>query len=182
MNIKGLSYIPGYISADQQEFLVKQIDSQEWSAELARRTQHYGYIYDYQTKKASLSTYLGELPDWLSHLARQLYQKQLIPYLPDQAIINEYEPGQGIALHIDCLPCFDDTIAVLSLLSPLVMDFRYKEEHIPLMLEPGSLLILKDEARLLWKHGIAKRKTDRFNGLTFQRKRRVSITFRKVVI
>lgn len=41
----------------------------------------------------------------------------------DQAIINEYLPGQGIAAHVDCEPCFGDEIGVVSLLDSHPMEF-----------------------------------------------------------
>lgn len=48
----------------------------------------------------------------------------------------------------------------------------------PIYLEPRSLLILKDDARYKWKHGITSRKSD--NGV--KRQKRVSLTFRKVIL
>jgi hypothetical protein len=45
-----------------------------------------------------------------------------------------------------------------------------------------SLLVMKDEARYKWTHGIAKRKSDRYRGRTIVRRRRVSLTFRKVIL
>jgi len=39
-------------------------------------------------------------------------------------IANEYLPGQGISAHVDCVPCFSDRIASLSLLSPCEMVFQ----------------------------------------------------------
>ena len=50
------------------------------------------------------------------------------------------------------------------------------KEHI--YLRPASLLILKGDARYKWKHGIAARKSD--NGL--KRQRRISLTFRKIIL
>ncbi len=99
-------------------------------------------------------------------------------------IINEYEPGQGIAPHIDCQPCFTGTIISLSLGSACVMDLMHKEtrEEKQLLLEPRSLLLMKEEARYKWTHGIAKRKSDRYEGRTITRRRRVSLTFRKVIL
>jgi alkylated DNA repair dioxygenase AlkB len=47
-----------------------------------------------------------------------------------------------------------------------------------LLLERRSLLILSDEARYQWQHGIARRKNDRWHGLLVPRSRRLSITFR----
>lgn len=47
------------------------------------------------------------------------------------------------------------------------------------LLQPRSLLILSDEARYLWKHGIMPRKHDLYDGYVIERKRRVSLTFRR---
>jgi alkylated DNA repair dioxygenase AlkB len=64
------------------------------------------------------------------------------------------------------------------------MDFKHKTTRAErkLLLEPGSLLVMKDEARYQWTHGIAKRKSDQYEGRTVPRGRRVSLTFRKVVL
>jgi alkylated DNA repair dioxygenase AlkB len=59
--------------------------------------------------------YLGSLPEWAAYTAEALYNHGMTPRIPDQLIVNEYEPGQGISAHIDCGSCFDDTIAILSL-------------------------------------------------------------------
>ncbi len=47
---KGLIYIPDYITSLVENELISFIDSQEWSNELIRRVQHYGYKYDYKNK------------------------------------------------------------------------------------------------------------------------------------
>lgn len=62
------------------------------------------------------------------------------------------------------------------------MDFAKNDKKIELLLLPKSLVVLKDEARYLWTHGIAKRKTDIWNGEKIARGRRISLTFRKVVL
>jgi alkylated DNA repair dioxygenase AlkB len=94
-------------------------------------------------------------------------------------LINEYLPGQGITLHRDYTP-FDRTVVSISLLSACVMEFRELKtgRQESLLLEPRSLLILSDEARYEWQHGIARRKNDRWHGLRIPRARRLSITFR----
>ena len=99
-------------------------------------------------------------------------------------IINEYFPGQGIANHIDCIPCFGNTVISLSLGSNCVMDFInvLTKQKVEIMLESGSLVILKGESRNNWTHGIAQRKTDNFNGIKTFRKLRISMTFRKVIL
>ena len=64
------------------------------------------------------------------------------------------------------------------------MNFPSKEsgEVIPVFLEPRSLVVLKGEARYGWMHGIPARKNDDVSGRTVRRSRRVSLTFRKVIL
>ncbi|MGL4597702.1 MAG: alpha-ketoglutarate-dependent dioxygenase AlkB, partial [Bacteroidia bacterium] len=144
----------------------------------------YGYRYDYKSRRINYDMYLGALPDWGQQLALRMYAEGILPFVADQLIVNEYMPGQGITAHIDCEPCFEDTIASLSLNSACLMDFTQAQtlETTSLFLEPSSLLVLSDEARYNWKHGIANRKKDKYNNQLIERGRRVSLTFRKVIL
>jgi alkylated DNA repair dioxygenase AlkB len=180
--INGLLYIPQYISQVEHNQLLETVDAQPWRTDLARRTQHYGYVYDYRARKVDPSAHLGDLPVWLQPIATQLCSDGLMPAAPDQAIVNEYTSGQGIADHIDCVPCFDDVIVSLSLAAPVVMDLKRKEEQVAILLEPCSLLLLRGEARYRWTHGIPRRQQDRIADGVLPRQRRVSITFRKVIL
>jgi len=145
--------------------------------------QHYGWKYDYTARRVDESMRLGALPDWLMDYCQRLYADGHLPKIPDQVIINEYQPGQGIVPHVDCVPCFEETIASISLGSPCVMEFTHPatSEKVAHMLEPRSLLIFSGEARYQWKHGIAARKTDKYAGQVIQRGRRVSLTFRNII-
>ncbi len=180
--ITGLFYIADYIDESTEASLLEVIDNQPWMNDLKRRVQHYGWRYDYKARNVSSDLQIGELPDWLQQHAVRLQQAGYFSEAPDQVIINEYQPGQGISAHIDCIPCFADTIASLSLGSPCVMDFTHSKtgEKLSLLMEPRSLLVLGGDARYVWQHAIAGRKADRYNGYTIQRTRRISLTFRKV--
>lgn len=182
--INGLSYIPNYIDESAEAELLELIDSQPWMHDLKRRVQHYGWRYDYKARNVTSDLRIGALPDWLQTYALRLQQGGLFTEIPDQVIINEYQPGQGMSAHIDCVPCFADTIASLSLGSPCLMDFTHSKtgEKSSLLLEPRSLLVLSCDVRYHWQHAIAGRKTDRFNGQSIQRTRRISLTFRKVIV
>jgi alkylated DNA repair dioxygenase AlkB len=184
LSINGLELFFDFITLEEEKQLLKNIDDNIWLNDLSRRVQHYGYKYDYRARKIDNSFYLGELPQWLNEIALKLYRNKLIDFLPDQAIINEYEPGQGIASHIDCEPCFGDTIISLSLGSSCVMNFSREVNSIDktaVLLEPRVLVIMKKESRYDWFHGIPPRKSDKFNDNLIKRQRRVSITFRKVI-
>ena len=112
-------------------------------------------------------------------------QKQgVFKSIPDQAIVNEYEPGQGISAHVDCVPCFGETIGSLTLGSGAIMQFQNipngcREE---LYLQERSLIVLSEAARYEWTHGIPARKADVIDGFKIERKRRVSITFRNMIL
>lgn len=125
---------------------------------------------------------MGPLPAWLQRLAAQLHADGFVSAVPDQAIINEYNAGQGIADHIDCTPCFGEVVISLSLGSPVVMEMKRAEQSVPVVLAPRSLLVMCDEARYEWTHGSARRKQDVIDGVTVPRGRRLSATFRKVII
>lgn len=138
-DIPGLEYLPDFITADEERALIEAIDQQLWLNDLKRRVQHYGYKYDYKARGVTAGSYLGSLPDWLMPITRKLPFKP--DQAPDQAIVNEYLPGQGISAHVDCVPCFSDTIASLSLGSRAVMQFTNGQEKHDLYLEPRSLII-----------------------------------------
>lgn len=177
--ISGLTYIEDFIPPDEQEKLVQYIEQQPWSTELKRRVQHYGYRYDYKSKSVTADFYLGSLPEIFQNIANQLVVSGLVSETPDQVIVNEYMPGQGIALHVDCVPCFGAEIASISLLSVYPMRLRSFDrslEEQEIFLGLGSCLILKGDARYCWSHGIRSRASD--NGI--KRGRRISLTFRKV--
>lgn len=172
--IPGLTYLPNFISPEMEENLVAAIDNHTWCLDLKRRTQHYGYKYDYAKKKIQDDSFIGLLPGFFNPIIDLLLEQKIIDQKPDQAIVNEYLLNQGIAPHTDCIPCFKEPVISISLLTPCLMDFSGPEEQKEeLLLEPRSALILAKDARWTWKHGIKKI----HNQAPF---RRLSITFRKI--
>ena len=124
--ISELRYIENYITANEHDALLAKVNNGPWLDDLKRRVQHYGFKYDYRKRKVDMSMHLGRLPDWLERLSQKLHTDGYMPEVADQVILNEYLPGQGISAHIDCEPCFKDTIVSLSLGSRCVMDFTNK--------------------------------------------------------
>jgi len=182
--IQGLTYVPNFINMLEVKQFIESINAEPWLSDIKRRVQHYGYKYDYKVRSIDYSMFIGKLPSWAMTIAQRLFDEKHISELPDQLIINEYEPGQGIANHVDCEPCFGDTIISISLGSSCVMDFinLKTRQKIEVMLESGSLVVLSGEARHNWTHGIAQRKTDNFKGVKSERRLRISMTFRKVIL
>ena len=182
--VPGMRYLRSFLSPDEQDDFIRRIDENEgaWLTDLSRRVQHYGWRYDYQARAITSDMRIGPLPDWLQALAQRLYEEtDLFERPPEQVIVNEYEPGQGIAMHTDH-PGFGSAVAMVSLGDDWEMDFSRTGDRPPatsrVMLERGSALILTEDARKKWRHGIAKRRKERSGR---QRKRRLSLTFRTVL-
>ncbi len=181
--IPGLRVLREYVTPDEGDALLAAIDASPWLDALQRRVQHYGYRYDYKARRVSAESYLGPLPTWLDALTDRLTRDGVFAQRPDQAIVNEYTPSQGISAHVDCVPCFGPVIASLSLGSGATMDFsRAGAERMSLYLVPRGLVVMADEARYAWRHAIPGRKNDAVEGVTVPRGRRVSITFRTVIV
>ena len=175
--IKGLLYIPDYISSEEETSLIKTINKKKWDNSLSRRVQHYGYRYDYKARKVTADMYLGELPNWLNDLALGLKNDGLCEEASDQVIINEYQPGQGISPHIDCEECFGPRIFSISLGGQVVMQLTQSgKTKTEIFLAPRSLIILYSEARSVWRHSIPARLKDK----GVERRVRISLTFRNV--
>ena len=120
-----------------------------------------------------------------------------------QAIINLYWPGEGISPHVDLLDRYGDGIIGVSLGSGCAMRFAKEDsnesgdgkgdgsepepepEPCALYLPKGSVLVMTEEARYKWTHGIEKRYEDLVEESSESEQRvlltrdvRLSITFR----
>lgn len=188
----GLIYLENFITSDEEEFLIENIDCMPWDTKISRRRQQYGFPYDIGKKKLNTLEQVPPIPKWLDDtISIKLYDLKYMPQLAEQVIINEYLPGQGIAAHTDS-PVFGPVVVSVSLLSPVVMEFiKYANsnrtrpavlgdsyQYYNLVLQPRSALILTDEARYQWQHKIGQRYTEIIDDKVVERTRRVSITLR----
>lgn len=183
--IPGLYYYPSFLDDKLQRDTVAHIDSEPWLSDLDRRVQQYGWRYDYRARTIDRDMRIGPLPSWLAEIGALLFrQTGLFDALPNQAIVNEYQPGQGIAMHVD-RQCFGPTVGTVSLGDDWTMDMsplKKDGERERLLLERGSALVLTGSARSRWMHGIAKRKSETGTYGRRPRRRRISLTFRTVQI
>ena len=182
----GFTYRPDFITEEEETKLMECIDRVEWSTELRRRVQHYGWRYDYTKRRIDESMRVGELPGWARELGRRLVTEGLVKDLPDQLIVNEYCGKQGITPHIDEPRSFTEHLATISLLETWGMVFRRRsgKEKVEKALERRSVAILTGDARYKWTHEIPRRENepqmDRQGKRRWvRRSRRISLTFRK---
>ncbi|MDT0304300.1 alpha-ketoglutarate-dependent dioxygenase AlkB [Streptomonospora wellingtoniae] len=183
--VQGLRCVADWLTPDACQALLSNIDAEEWSAQLKRRVQHYGRRYDYGRRSAAgdQRAPAPPLPAWAREAAARLVREGLMDQEAEQVIVNEYQPGQGISAHVDCLPCFGPVIAAISLGSTCLMDFTDPEggAKLAVPLAPGSLLVMTGPARHTWRHAIAARKSDPGTTGRVPRGRRVSVTFRTLL-
>jgi len=179
----GSVLISDFVSSTRESELLAWVDGQDWREELRRRVQHYGWSYDYRARRVTADACIGPLPTALRPECELLLGAGLFDSEPSQIIVNEYTPGQGIAPHIDCVPCFGPVIASLSLGSQCEMVFskRSNGAKASCLLDPGSLLVLGKAARFEWSHGIPAHKSDLVDGKRKPRERRVSLTYRTML-
>lgn len=174
-----------FLSPAEGEALLQSVDSASWlplgGVEGARRVQQYGVPYDHRLGTTD-STETVPQPGWCQRLGKTVAEAGFLERVPDQVIINEYLPGQGIGAHTDSPDSFGPTVVSITLGSPVLMDFHEPESDriFQAWLETGSLLRMTGPSRYLWRHSIAKRTYDMVEGGRVERQRRVSLTFRTV--
>lgn len=183
LDIKGLQLIKDFINFEEEQFLLQMIYKEEWNTSIKRRVIHFGHIFQYKDKKVDKSNFT-KFPLWLGLIINKLKNIDILKnFTPDQCTINEYLPGIGISSHIDTHSSFTDCIISISLGSPITMKFTDKTNNQTsnLYLPKRSLLVLSEDARYKYSHGISWRKTDcNPSGEIIKRKKRVSITLRNI--
>ncbi len=175
--IPGFHLERDYVDVAEERELLSHIDAGPWATDWRRRIQQYGLGYG--SSISGKPTWVRDFPDWLLPLANRVARHEHFLHFPENCVINEYVPPQGIGPHTD-YGDFGPAVACVSLGSDIVMDFRNPEfgSRVPVVVPARSLWVIAGEARWKWTHGIAPRLTDVIEGERRPRSRRVSITFR----
>ena len=80
----GLKVVFDFINDEEEKNLIKWIDSQDWvQSAIGRRTQHYGYEFDYDTKHVNTNKQLP-IPQILDKIVQKLTQTFKDIDVPDQ--------------------------------------------------------------------------------------------------
>ncbi|KAL5783780.1 hypothetical protein ACOSP7_008809 [Xanthoceras sorbifolium] len=119
-NLPTLMYVPDFITETEESQLLNNIYGSpvsKWKSLKNRRLQNWGGVVH---EKGLLPQ---DLPPWLTKITQRIYEKSgLFPLAINHVLINEYLPNQGIMPHQDG-PAYFPVVAILSLGSPVVMDF-----------------------------------------------------------
>ncbi|XP_028173722.1 alkylated DNA repair protein alkB homolog 8 [Ostrinia furnacalis] len=164
-NPKGLILLNDFITIEEEKTFLKIFDWDEnidSSTLKNRQVKHYGYEFRYGTNDVDLSSPLIEkIPEECDVLWRRLRKHGIDVGIPNQLTVNKYAPGHGIPSHVDKHSPFCDTILSLSLGSSVVMDWKHPTgKYVPVLVDRRSMLVMQDEARYDWQHGIQSRTWD----------------------
>lgn len=182
MSIKGLYLFKDFITESEETDLLEYIGEQHWNGSIARKTQHYGFEYNYKSRTAAKPTtpipklfqlVIEDVEDKICSLRNSTDRSSKF----NQAIVNRYLPNQGIGKHIDS-KVFGSVIVSLSLNSDTIMTFRKGDEVKDVLLPRRSVVFLMGASRYSWTHEISKNKTYKHDGKTHKNGTRTSITFR----
>ncbi|KAF9124584.1 Alpha-ketoglutarate-dependent dioxygenase alkB 6 [Mortierella sp. 14UC] len=210
-------YLPDFITPAEEQTLIDKVltaPKPKWVHLKNRRLQNWGGI-------VSDRGMIGEpLPDWLSYLFPRFREAGVFEGMdathqdPNHCLVNEYLAGQGIMPHKDG-PAYLPTVATVTLSSHCVLEFyrhpedkeqenkdqenrdttkddtRAQDPEFSLLVQPRSLLVLKEDVYKKYMHGIREitkddlRKGNILNlpeamAEELERGTRVSLTFRIV--
>ena len=158
----GAALVPDVVTEAEEERILLRISQAPWMTDLSRRVQHYGFRYDYRAPGVGRHDPAAPFPRWATVIG-----DRIAPLFdgrrPEQCIVNEYRPGQGIGMHADHAS-FGDVVVSLSLGDAWTMNFRPRSRR-PyvrgglasdeiVMLPRRSALVLRGLARSAWMHGI----------------------------
>ncbi|KAJ8574000.1 hypothetical protein K7X08_010511 [Anisodus acutangulus] len=119
-SVPTLFYIPDFITDSEHHHLLNTIYDapiSKWKSLKYRRLQNWGGVVH---EKGLIAQ---DLPPWLTRITERITEKSgLFPSSINHVLINEYLPNQGIMPHQDG-PAYYPVVAILSVGSPVVMDF-----------------------------------------------------------
>ncbi|RKO86893.1 hypothetical protein BDK51DRAFT_13671, partial [Blyttiomyces helicus] len=169
-----IHYIPDFITEAEAARLLVKVNAApkpRWTTLRNRRLQNWGARV--VSEKPGSAAIAETMPEWLDAVGKKIASLGVFadpttptPLHPNQCLINEYHPGQGILPHEDG-PAYLPVVATISLGGSCNLDFfRHRAEtqsdgpDFSLHLRPNSLLILRDTAYTSFLHGIAEREVD----------------------
>ncbi|NBO56909.1 MAG: alpha-ketoglutarate-dependent dioxygenase AlkB, partial [Actinobacteria bacterium] len=74
---QGFLYFPEWISATDEDEIIREIDSRQFDQTLSRRVQHYGARYDYRSSSVRESGSAPLIPPTLQKIADRLVSEGL---------------------------------------------------------------------------------------------------------
>jgi alkylated DNA repair dioxygenase AlkB len=167
---RGFGLIPEFVSACEQARISAWLDTQVtwcWRG-LSEKPPAQGF-----PNKAA------DTPDWARLLGEKLHKAGIFQKPPNHVYVIRYKTGTGMYPHIDKEE-FGDTVAGLTLGSTRILELEPAKARgrMRVLLLPGDLYLLSNEARYKWKHSVPATLSDEFRGRSYQRTDGFSVSWR----
>jgi len=93
---EGLTLIPDFLGVAEEAALLRTVEAMAWDTTLARRTQHFGFTFNYGLRAVDFGAKTPALPAEFAELAGRIVVAAGLPpeLTPNQVTVNEYLPGQ----------------------------------------------------------------------------------------
>lgn len=184
-------YIPNFITPEEESHIIKNVYSvpkPKWTCLSNRKLQDYGGV---PHEKGMIPE---KIPDWLQKYVNKVADLDVFDgKTPNQVLVNEYLPKQGIMPHTDG-PLFYPTITTISCGSGTVLKFLENNEKrhtvCEVYLERCSLVVVKEELYTKYLHTIEEKDCDSLENcansnvipenIPLKRGTRISLTIRNV--
>ena len=175
---EGLTFIPNFITEEEEKFLVDWAETFEWDHDVPTRdTAQFGFKFNYDTHEIEKGR---PWPKELESLAERLK-----PYFKgkpvNQCIVNRTKPPQGFGRHFDNSK-FDDPVATLCTNSGVNIIFIHKDgrHYHAMRSQRRSLIVMSGESRYEYQHAIPEGVDDAWKGKLIPRNMRISWTLRSM--
>src|SRR5437867_2620438 len=169
---EGFSYVPGFLSAEEQHTLLQRLEQLDYEHDyfrgqrLKRGYAQFGYAYVSTGRTLNPA---GPLPQFLAALI-----EKALPHCPEgarfnQCIVTHYPEGAGIGWHTDA-PRFGECVMGVSLGAAGRFQFRRngsEEVCYEFRVASGSLYLMRGPARWDYQHQVVPVKAVRYS-LTFR--------------
>jgi len=137
-----------WVSADEEAAMLRAADdapASQWTSLRGRRLQNMGGV----PRPAPDVMVQEPIPGWVRSVFDALVAAGVFDAAapPNHALLNEYQPGQGIGPHRDG-PLYEPTVAIISLGSPCSFEFLANDTQ----RAPLASLLLPARGLLVFRH------------------------------
>ncbi len=120
VDIDGIDVEDEFLSREEEQMILEELDKRKWVKLANRRVQHYGYEFIYGANNVDTDKSKELIPEFLEPVMRRIngYIQKVSGGKQqgvDQLTVNDYQPGHGIPPHYDSHSPFEEYFVSLSL-------------------------------------------------------------------
>lgn len=181
----GLQYFNNQINDESSAKIVEEMDRYRWDDSGRGTSRQYGHRRTTALHLQHALLPAPPIPASILDLWRVI-SCQIASLcgmrVPDQCVVESFEPGEGLSSDSEPSSPYDNTIVIVSFITPALIHFFTNDSAFDIKVEPNSVLILSDEVRYRWFKSVDSLVDVMYNttgkSLSPTHGRRVSLTFR----